>query len=54
LRSVMNFMLALRNIDVRHYMEPLKVQLEGYGFSGLRCTSDCTPRYLLTETLRRV
>jgi hypothetical protein len=49
----MKFMVALQYTDVGHYMEPLKVQLEGYGFSGLRCTSGCTPRYLLTETLRR-
>jgi len=50
----MKFMVALQYTDVGHYMEPLKVQLEGYGFSGLRCTSGCTPKYLLTETLRRV
>jgi len=40
----MNFMLALQYTDVGHYMEPLKVQLEGYGFSGLRCTSDCNSK----------
>jgi len=50
----MKFMVALQYTDVGHYMELLKVQLEGYGFSGLRCTSGCTPRYLLTETLRSV
>ena len=40
----MQFMVALQYTDVGHYMEPLKVKLGGYGFSGLRCTSDCTPR----------
>jgi len=50
----MKFMVALQYTDKAHYMEPLKVQLEGYGFSGLRSTSGCTPRYLHTETLRRI
>jgi len=40
----MKFMVALQYTDVGHYMEPLKVQLAGYGFSGLRCTSGCTPK----------
>jgi len=50
----MKFMVALQYTDVGHYMEPLKVQLEGYGFRGLGCTSGCTPTYLLKETLRGV
>jgi len=40
----MKFMVAVQFTDKGHYMQPLKVQLEGYGFTGLRCASGCTPR----------